>query len=39
MNVYAKQKQTHRKRKQTCGYQKGDGKIRGMELTDTNYYI
>ena len=39
MNVYAKQKQTHRYRKQTSGYQKGEwrgeGQIRGMGLTDT----
>ena len=42
-NVYAKQKQTHRYRKQTNGYQRGEGKgegqIRGMGLRDTNYYI
>ena len=41
MNVYAKQKQTHRYRKQTCGYQMGEGRreeqIRSMGLTDTNY--
>ena len=29
MNVYAKQKQTHRHRKQTCGYQRG--KVRGRD--------
>jgi len=32
-----------RYRKQTCGYQRGDGmgkaQIRDMGLTDTNYYI
>ena len=39
MNVYAKQKQTHRYRKQTCGYQRGEGQIKGMGLTDTNYYV
>ena len=41
MNVYTKQKQTHRHRKQTCGYQRGkwEGQIRGMGLTNTNYYI
>ena len=43
MNVYAKQKQTHRYRKQTCAYQREEGKgeehIRGMGLIDTNYYI
>ena len=41
MNVYVKQ--THRYRKQTGGYQRGErrGKrqIRGMGLTDTNCYI
>ena len=41
--VYTKQKQTHRYRKQTCAYQRvkgrGEGQIRGMGLTDTNYYI
>ena len=40
MNVYTKQKQTHRHKKQTCGYQRGDGKgegqIKGMGLTVTN---
>ena len=25
MNIYVKQKQTHRYRKQTCGYQRGEG--------------
>ena len=43
MNVYAKQKQTHRHRKQTYDDQRGEvregGKIRGLELADTNYYI
>ena len=38
-----RQKQTHRYRKQTCDYQrkdgKGEGQIRGMGLTVTNYYI
>ena len=42
MNLYAKEKQTHRHRKQTYGYQTGEGgregQIRNMELTDTNYY-
>ena len=41
MNVYAKQKQTHRYRKQTYGYQRRgvrEGQIRSMGLTDTNYY-
>ena len=39
----AKQKQTHRYRKQTSGYQRGEGReeeqIRGIELRDTNYYV
>ena len=43
MNVYAKWKQTHRYRKQTSGYQRGEGRgegqIRGMGLRDTNYYV
>ena len=36
MSVYAKQKQPHRYRKQTCGYKgvKGERQIKGMELTD-----
>ena len=41
MNVHTKQKQTHRHRKQTCGYQRGEGsrvewggQIRGIGLTD-----
>ena len=38
MNVYAKQQQTHRYRKPTCGYQRGEGsreeQNRGMGLTD-----
>ena len=42
MDMYTKQKQTHRHRKQTCGYQrgeeKGEGQIWGMRLTDINYY-
>ena len=42
MNLYTKQNQTHRHRKQTYGYQRGEerrkGQIRSMELTDTNYY-
>ena len=43
MNLYAKQKQTHRYRKLTCGYQRGEGmgegQIRGLGLTDTKYYV
>ena len=40
MNVYAKQKLTHRYRKQTCGYGKSEeGQIRGLGLTDTNYFM
>ena len=43
MNVCTKQKQTHRWKKQTCGNQRvegrGEGQIRGMGLTDANYYI
>ena len=40
MNLYIKQKETHRHRRQIYGYQRGEGKrkgqIRGMGLTDTN---
>ena len=36
MAVYTKKKQTHKYRKQTCGYQRGggrgEGQIRGMRL-------
>ena len=42
MNIYTKQKQTHRRRKQTYGYQREEGRgeeqIRSMGLTDTEYY-
>ena len=41
MNLYTKQKQTHRHRKQ-MGYQRGEeegeGQIRSTGLTDTKYY-
>ena len=30
MNAYAKQKQIHKYRKQTSGYRRGEGQIRGM---------
>ena len=37
MNIYEKQKQTHRLRKQTSGYQRGkgrgEGQLWGMGLT------
>ena len=40
MNI--KQKQTHRYKKQTCGYQRGEegweGQIRDMGLRDTSYW-
>ena len=43
MNIYVKQKETHRYRKQTCSYQRekegGEGQIESIGLTDTNYYI
>ena len=41
MNLFTKQKQTHRHRRQTCGYQRGreEVEIRSLGLTDTNYYI
>ena len=42
INLYTKQKQTHRHRKQTYGYLREEGRrerqIRSMGLTDTNYY-
>ena len=35
--------ETHRHRKQTCGYQRGkgsgEGQIKGMGLRHTNYYV
>ena len=43
MNAYAKQKQSHRYRTPTSGYQMGDrsgeGQFRGREFRDTNCYI
>ena len=42
MNLFIKQKRTHRHRKQNYGCQrgkKGEGEIRSIELTDTHYYI
>ena len=43
MNVYVKQEQTHRHRKQPNDYQRGDGKWdgenKGMGLRDTNCYV
>ena len=42
MNLSTKQKQTHRHREQTCGYQGGggvgEGKIGNLRLGDANYY-
>ena len=39
----AKQKQTDRYRRQTCVYQseeeRGEGQVKGIELTDTNYSV
>ena len=41
MNLCTKEKQTHRYRKQTCGYRREEasteGQIRGLGLTDTNH--
>ena len=41
--MYKQNRMRLRHRKQTCGYQSGEGsgvgQIRGMGLTDTNYYI
>ena len=43
MNLYTKQRQTHRLRKQTYGYQRvrevGEGQIRSSGLAEINYYI
>ena len=43
MNVYAKQKQTHRYGKQTYDNQRREGmreeQIKDMGLTDINYYV
>ena len=42
MNLFTKQKQTHTHRKQSYGYQRGEGgkegQIRSLGLTDTHYY-
>ena len=38
MNI-TKQKQTHRYREQTSGYQWGEGHDGGMGLRDTNYCV
>ena len=42
-NLFMKQKQTHRHRKQTYGYQAGGGMEEGwigsLGLADANYYI
>ena len=37
MNVYIKKKQTHRPRKKTSGYQRGEGQIQATRIT--NYCI
>lgn len=43
MNQYDKQKQSHQYRKQTTGYQWGEGREKGKDkgkgLRGTNYYI
>ena len=44
MNLFLKQKDTHRHREQTYGYQRGkggweEGLIRGLGLTYTHYHI
>ena len=43
MNLSTKQKQTHRQRDQTCGWQgrgvKGEGWSGNSGLIDANYYI
>ena len=41
--MYMQNRETHKYRKQISGYQRDegreDGKIRGVELKDTNYYV
>ena len=41
--MYIAEKKTHRYRKQTSGYQRGEGsgewQITGMGLRDTDYYV
>ena len=43
MNLSTKQKQTHRRRDQTCGcqggWEEGEGWIRSLRLVGANYYI
>ena len=41
MNLFTKEKQTHRHRKQTYGYQMGKvaGRDKSLGLTYTHYYI
>ena len=41
MNVYSKTEIATQYRKQTSGYQwgEGEGYVRGMGLRDTNYYV
>ena len=43
MNLFTKQKQTHRHREQTCGCQGGrweeEGRIGSLGLADANYNI
>ena len=42
INLFTKQKQTHRHRKQIYGNQRGkgrEGQIRNLGLIDTHYYI
>ena len=38
-NIYAREKQSHRCRKQISCYQTGEGQVRGMRLRDTMYYL
>ena len=43
MNLFTKEKQTHRHKEHTYGYQRGkrvgEGQIRSLGLTYANYYI
>ena len=43
MNIYMKQKETHRHKEQSCGCQEeggvGEGRNASLGLADANYYI
>ena len=39
MSLFTKQEWTHRRRKQTFGYQRGKGHIWNLGLTDIHYHM